>query len=47
MAASIGKLDGVMMSEVLPANLPGEPQLVTIASPPKGSDVASASNLLM
>jgi integrase len=29
MAASMGKLDGVMMREVLPENLPGEHQLVS------------------
>lgn len=46
MAASMGKLDGVMMREVLPENLPGEPHLVTTESPANGSDLAPASNLL-
>lgn len=47
MAASMGKLDGVMRAEVLPANQPGDPKLVTTASPRNGIDVAPASKLLM
>lgn len=47
MAASMGKLDSVMMREVLPANFPGETQLVTAESPESGGDDAAASNLLM
>lgn len=46
MAASMGRLDGVMMREVLPADVPGEPQLVTTESPANGSNLALASNLL-
>ncbi len=47
MAASMGKLDGVMLGEVLPANLPDGPSLVTVESPANGSDLRSAPKLLM
>ena len=47
MAASMGKLDGVMMREVLPEKLPGEPQLGTTESPASGSNLASTSKFLM
>ncbi len=46
MAVSMGKLDGIMMREVLPANVAGEPQLVTTESPANSSDLAASSNLL-
>jgi integrase len=47
MAASMGKLDSVMMGEVLLQKLPDDSQLVTTASPSVEVDPAPASKLLM
>jgi integrase len=47
MAASMGKLDGVMRAEVFAANPPVQPQLVTTESPINGNDLQPKPKLLI